>query len=153
MARRSDGGDGAEQLAGAVVGLGLLIVVVIVLVVIALLAELWRIFREHTLQPRSPEATRTLWGSLAGLCVLWLIAGLLATNPTTTGLGLTIGCWSFFAFVLICELTDWYYRRPEPPVPEHIALADLVSWETNGSHPHAVQRLEEDEYEPYAVAA
>jgi hypothetical protein len=153
MARRSYDEAAAEGIAGAMLLIGLVIVVVIALIILALLAELWRIFKEHTVQPPSPTASRILWGALAGLFVLWLIAGLLTTNPATATLGAAVACWSFFVFVVLCELIDWYYRRHEPPVPKHLELADLVSWHTNGSHPSAAQRLEEDEYEPYAVAA
>ena len=152
MYRRSS--DRSEEAIAGLVGLALLVtaivIAVIVIVIISLVTELWRIFKtrgfEHT------QHSRILWGALAGLLGLWLVAGLLATNPSTASLALVIGCWSFFVFVLVCLCVDWHSRRAEPKVPKQLALADIVSWQALGTTAGNAAKVKENGHVPSPVA-
>jgi hypothetical protein len=133
MSRRMSGmGDAAaDSLLGAAVVIAALLVIVSAIMLVALLKELWRIFQAHAFQ--NSRAGRILWGALAGLVGVLLICGLLAGNPATTSLSLVIASWSLFVFVVVCEVTDRYYRKQEPKLPDHLSLADVVSWQPIGA--------------------
>lgn len=130
MHRRSS--DRSEEAIAGLVGLSLIVaaivLAVIVIVAISLVTELGRIYKTRGFE--RTQQSRVLWSALAGLLGLWLVAGLLATNPATVSLALAIGCWGFFIFVLVCLCVEWYSRRAEPKVPKQLALADVVSWKT-----------------------
>jgi hypothetical protein len=121
---RHSSGSAETALAEGIFALVLLVAAVIIILLVYMVSELYRIFRDHV---HNSKASRILWGALAGLLSILLLAGILATNPDLAPLGLAIGAWALFAFSVVCELTDWYYRRKEVPVALPAALSDVVS--------------------------
>jgi hypothetical protein len=153
MARHSsDEAATAQLVTVSLMGAGI-ILAIIALVLVALVSELWRIFKAHAFTPG--PASRWLWGALAGLCGLLLVAGILASNPSTTAYSLPIVCWSFFVFVLVCEVTDRRYRPLPVPIPKQLSLADVVSWEkpTQPQQPVSTSTQEAARGHPVSKAA
>ncbi len=127
MARRN---DWEAHLASSIVGIAAMALLIAVVVVATLLwltvTELYRIYRSRA--TGATQTARFLWGALAGLLGIFLIAGLAVVMTNSGETGLIIASWGFFAYVLACEFIDYLARKNDPPL-EELALADVASWQ------------------------
>ncbi len=125
MSRHADG-DVSAGIASVVLVVVVLIAAAVVTLLWCMLSELFRIYQA----PRDDQSRKVLWGALAGFLAVLLLAGVLATQPATTPIGVFLACWGFFVYVVVCLWVDATGRRTEPPVaiPASLSLADVVSW-------------------------
>jgi len=103
--RKNPSWDWEDAVGGLVVVIALLVIAVIVTLIILLATELMRIYRERA--RAGSEMSRFLWTALAGLILCWGVAAVLIAIPATLPIGLTLGAWSFLAFVIVVEVVDW----------------------------------------------
>ncbi len=103
--RKNPNWDWEDAAVGLVVVIAVIIIAVIVTIIILLTTELVRIYRERARE--GSEMRRFLWTALAGLLLCWGVAGVLMAIPATLPIGLTLGAWSFLAFVIAVEIADW----------------------------------------------
>src|SRR5438045_3615822 len=98
MARSSDYGDAlAEGLGALVVWAVILASIAAATLLIVILKELGRIYLARAFRPG--WGARILWLALAAFIGVWVVAGVLATNPPTVPLASYLSSWSFLLFV------------------------------------------------------
>src|SRR3712207_6048756 len=99
MSRHASGG-GETALAEGLLTLVLLIAAGIGILLWAMLSELWNIYKTRAFT--GTRSAKVLWYALACLLGIFLLAGLLATQPHMAPIGLFTACWSLFAYVIVC---------------------------------------------------
>lgn len=127
MSRRYD--DGTGGLIGGAILLAVLLAAGIGILLWATLSELWNIYAT-TGRTGSPTAKKILTYALVCLLCIFVVSGLLATQPDTAPIGLFTACWALFVYVIVCIVTDRRERRKELPVavPAALSLDEVVSW-------------------------
>jgi hypothetical protein len=127
MARRD--GDIAGGLISGAILLAVLLAAGIGILLWAMLSELWHIYAT-TGRTGSDGARKILKYALAALIGVFVVSGLLATQPDTAPIGLFTACWATMAYTITCIVTDRRERQKQLPVvmPAALSLDEVVSW-------------------------
>ncbi len=131
---RYDSGDFTGGLIGGVLVAAALLVAVVGMLLWAMLSELWNIYAT-TGRTGSPRARKILTYALVALLGVFVVSGLLATQPDTAPIGLFTACWALLVYVIVCIAVDRRERHKQVPVavPAALSLDSVVSWNNNPS--------------------